>query len=126
MRQGLSVIELLIGGIIIAIFALAIGDGCVTTSDRQASAERNAKNFASAMGWQIAGVVCSGADTPTGKNGPDGYVSCTLALASPSGDVAVVAAPLTRSIQCGYDKRFALMGQNTSCKEANPLTIQAQ
>jgi len=117
-KAGLSVVELLIVVSLIGIAAATLSGGCVTTTDRQASAERNARAFAAAMGWQVKGVLCSGADTPNKDGRGDGYVSCTLSLA---GD-----APATKAILCGHDYAIAPLGQNTACKEALPVTVQYQ
>jgi hypothetical protein len=128
-RQGTSLLEL---GAVVAIIAMLMlllggGRGCVTTSERQASAETNGRNFALAMGWQITGIVCSGEDSSVGNKGGDGYVSCTLALKQPTSDVPTGAIiPATRSIQCAYKKFFAPWGQNTACKENMAITVQTQ
>ena len=126
MRKGFSIVELFVVmsilGILFAICAGVAGTGCVTTSERQASAEENARNFAKAMGWEIGGVVCSGADTPNSKGAGDGYVSCTLSI-PPKEEGGELR---TKAILCGYKLMFAPMGQNTSCKEATPLTVQSQ
>lgn len=110
--SGASVIELVIVvsilGILCAIGAGGLGIGCTTTSDREASAQRNAKEYAASMGLTIQGVSCSGSDSDL-----DGYVSCTLNL----GDDKL------KAINCGYDQAVAIMGQNTGCKLAMPINV---
>lgn len=107
--KGFSVVELMIVVAIIGILfiivgsgAVAIGAGCVSPSEVEGSAERNAKEFASKMGIKYEGLSCSGADSDH-----DGYTSCTFNL----GDGKI------QSFECGYDRPTALMGQNTGCKE---------
>jgi len=95
-------------GILCAIGAGGLGMGCVTTSDREASATRNAKEFAASMGMEIHGVSCSGSDSDQ-----DGYVSCTLNLSDDK----------LKAINCGYDQAVAIMGQNTGCKLAMPINV---
>lgn len=111
-NSGFSLIELMIVvsivGILGAIGAGTLGMGCVTTSDREASAQRNAKEYAASMAMDIQGVSCSGMDSDH-----DGYVSCTLNL----GDDKL------KAINCGYDQPMALMGQNTGCKLAMPINV---
>ena len=117
-KAGISILELVIVVATIGILAAALSGGCVTTDARQGSAERNARAFATSMGWEIKGVVCSGADTPDRNGATDGYVSCTLSLAG-DGDA-------TKAILCGYDVAIAPLGQNTACKLTTPVTIQNQ
>lgn len=97
-------------GSVVACIGLLSG-GCVTTSARQASAERNAKAFADALRWEVSGLVCSGSDSEM-----DGYSSCTLSLKG--GEI--------KSVLCGYDVQVALLGQNTGCKVATPISVQQQ
>lgn len=78
----------------------------------QASAERNAKTYATSMGYQIHGAACSGADSDG-----DHYVSCNLNL----GDGG------TRVVLCGYDDVHDVGGRhNGGCKEqvqAAPVVV---
>lgn len=109
-NQGFSLIEfmieLMIALAIIVVFLAIIGGGggigCQSPSDRQGSAERNAKDFADNMGIEYRGLSCSGSDSDA-----DGYVSCTFNLRN--GQI--------QSFECGYDQPGALLGQNTGCKE---------
>lgn len=107
-RKGFSLVELMIVVAIVAILFvpfLGAAGGCVTTEDRKADGERNANAFAAGMGLEITGASCSGADSDG-----DGYASCTLAMVGGT----------TRAIECGYDRPFALLGQNEGCRMAMP------
>lgn len=85
--------------------------GWTTTSERELSAARNARLHAQALGWNISGVACSGADSDA-----NGYVTCALAFSDGR----------SKSVLCGYDKQVAPFGQNTGCKDPTPISIQPQ
>lgn len=104
-------VMLCFAGVVLLLGVVCSGGRSLTPAQRQTSGERNARDFAQALGWEIKGVVCSGSD-----NESDGYVSCTFSM---GGDE-------TKPVLCGYDLQIALLGQNTSCKLANPITFQAQ
>ena len=112
-RRGFSLAEMMAVLAIVGIFATllisGLGAGCVTTSARETSAETNAKAFAAKMSWAVKGVACSGMDSDQ-----DGYASCTVSLEDGK----------SQAILCGYNRAFAPLGQNTSCKLATPITIQ--
>ena len=100
---------------LITVFFLAMAifgfsTACVTTNSRTSDALRNAKQYSNELGLHPQGYSCSGADSDE-----DGYVSCTLSFENGS----------TKSIECGYDKPFALLGQNTGCK-VKLVPVQAQ
>lgn len=111
MRNGFSLVELMIVLSIIGIFGTIVCagfGGCVTTTDRTATAERNARAYSASLGLEITGATCSGADSDG-----DGYTSCTVVL--PGGQM--------KAIECGYDRPFAPLGQNVGCKVALPSLV---
>jgi hypothetical protein len=87
--------------------------GCTSTDTVSASAERNARVFASEMGLELKGVSCSGTDSLPA----DGYVSCTLNETSGQ----------RTAIECGYDQTLQIDRlTNTACKMARPVTVMGQ
>ena len=108
MRHGFSVLEIMIVVFIVATFGVIITanvGGCVTTTERSTTAERNARAYSASLGLEITGATCSGADSDG-----DGYTSCTVVL--PGGQM--------KAIECGYDRPVAILGQNVGCKVAVP------
>ena len=84
---------------------------CVSTEQRESTAERNADHWAQDMGIPVSGVACVGWDSEA-----DGYVSCTISTIE--GEMI--------PIECGYDQAMVFYGQNTGCKEKRVMTIAGQ
>lgn len=118
-RQGASIVDLLLL-FIFASFCLCVGlltlspfiEVLNPPAKIAESANNNAKVYATEMGWSIKGSSCSGADSDG-----DGYVSCSVNLSLPEGKEEV------KGINCGYDRVFAPLGQNTGCKIPNIQNI---
>lgn len=92
------------------LYCLALA-GCLTTDERERSAERNAQDWCDAMAVDCIGTRCSGLDSDA-----DSYVSCTVSTQTGK----------RIAIECGYDVPLALLGQQTACKEVRPINLGVQ
>lgn len=116
MRKAFTLIEVVIVGAIIAVFALLVVAGVRGCVNRGPAAESEMREYVAKLypGREIIGVACTNVDTDG-----DGYISCTATIDTDSGP-AVVERQINAQCASG------ILSFNSGCKPTLPYIPQQQ